>query len=133
MIRYVKYQNKSNIAKVNGKWFLRIVQTGETYDIAKLAAHMADHASGFTKGQITGILTDMVACIRELLLDGKKVKIADLALFSLGCSCHGADDPSTATVANIRRIYINARGTGEFSTRDISEKVRLKEQDAYSL
>ena len=132
MIRYVKYQNKSNIAKVNGKWFLRI-KNGEQYDLDKLAAHMADHASGFSKGQILGILTDMVSCIKELLLDGKTVKIADLALFSLGCSCNGADDPSTATVANIRRIYINARGTGEFSTRDISEKARLKEQDAYSL
>ena len=30
------------------------------------------------------MLTDMVGCIKELLLEGKNVKIADLAIFSLG-------------------------------------------------
>ena len=132
MIRYYKYQNKSNIAKVNGKWFLRI-KNGEQYDLDKLAAHMADHASGFSKGQILGILTDMVSCIKELLLDGKTVKIADLALFSLGIHCSGADDPSTATVANIRSFSFNARGTGQMSGKQLMQKASFKELDAYSL
>ena len=62
MIRYYKYQNKSNIQKVNGKWFLRI-KNGEQIDIDKLAQHMADHNTPFSKGAIKGIITDMVNCI----------------------------------------------------------------------
>ena len=132
MIRYYKYQNKSNIAKVNGKWFLRI-KNGEQVDIDKLAEHMAVHNTPYSKGAIKGILTDMVACIKELLLDGKTVKLADLAIFSLGIHCSGADDPSTATVANIRSFTFNARGTGELSPKVVMEKAHLKELDAYSL
>lgn len=132
MVRYEKYQYKGNIQKANGKWFLRIKASGETYGIAELAEHMANHSTSFTKGEMMGILTDMVACVRELLLDGKKVKIEDLAIFSLGCQSNGATDPSTATPANIRRVYINARGTGEFQTREIGQKVKFKEQDFYA-
>lgn len=132
MIRYYKYQNKGNIESVRGKWFLRI-KNGEQIDLDKLAAHMADHNTPYSKGAIKGILTDMVSCIKELLLDSKTVKLADLAIFSLGVHCVGADDPSTATVANIRSFTFNARGTGELSPKVVMDKARLKELDPYSL
>lgn len=132
MIRYYKYQNKSNIQKVNGKWFLRI-KNGEQIDIDALAAHMAAHNTPYSKGSIKGILTDMVSCVKELLLDGKTVKIGDLAIFSLGIHCNGADDPSTATVANIRTFSFNARGTGKLSARKLISEAKFKELDAYSL
>lgn len=31
-----------------------------------------------------GVLTDMVSCTKELILDGKNVKLDDLAIFSVG-------------------------------------------------
>ena len=131
-IRYYKYQNKSNIQKVNGKWFLR-VKKGDTVDIDQLAAHMASHSTAYTEGELSGMIKDVVNCIIELVLDGKQVKLPNLAIFSLGIKCHGADDPSTATVANIHNIHINARGTGKFSSTQLREKCKFKELDAYSL
>ena len=93
MIRYYKYQSNSGIESARGKWFLR-VKNGEQIDIDALAAHIAAHNTPFSKGAIKGILTDMVSCTKELLLDGKTVKLADLAIFSLGIHCKGADDPN---------------------------------------
>lgn len=132
MVRYYKYQNNSNIEGIKNKWFLR-VKNGEQIDIDALAAHMAAHNTPFSKGAIKGILTDMVSCTKELLLDGKTVKLADLAIFSLGIHCKGADDAESATVQNIRGFSFNARGTGMLSNRQLVNEARLKELDQYSV
>lgn len=132
MIRYYKYQNKSRIPTVKDKWFLRI-KHGETIDLEKLAEHMADHNTPFSKGTIYGVLKDMVVCIEELLLDSKKVKIGDLAIFSLGISCKGADDPNNVTVQNIRGFRFNAQGTGVLRPMNVAQKAHLKELDEYSV
>jgi len=132
MIRYYKYQANSPIEKINGKFFLR-VKNSEQIDLQGLASHMASHASGFTEGQIFGILTDMVNCIQELVLDGKTVKLPNLAIFSVGIRCTGANNADEATVNNIRSIHMNARGTGKFTPAQLKEKVKYKELDTYSL
>jgi len=132
MIRYYKYQNNSNIEKINGKWFLR-VKNGEQIDIDGLAAHMSAHNTPYSKGSIKGILTDMVNCIKELLLDGKTVKIGDLAIFSLGIHCTGANNADEATVSNIRGFSFNARGTGQMSTQKLVSEAKFKELDTYNL
>ena len=54
---------------------------------------MSDHNSPYSAGMIKGVLTDMVVCIKELLLDGKSVKIDDLAIFSVGLRGTSVDDP----------------------------------------
>ncbi len=132
MIRYFKYQSNSNIESAKGKWYLR-VKNGETYDIDKLAEHMASHSTAYTEGEISGMCKDIVKCIQELVLDGKQVKLANLAIFSLGVNCKGADDPNSCTVQNIRNIHINARGTGKLSSAQLMQKVHFKEMDEYSV
>ena len=84
MIRYKKYQNKNekNVTTFN-KWYARAV-CEETVDIAALAEHMSTHNTPFSTGAIHGMLKDMVNCIKELLMDGKNVKIDDLGIFSVG-------------------------------------------------
>ena len=132
MIRYIKYQSNSGIESARGKWFLR-VKNGETIDIDKLAAHMASHSTAYTEGEISGMCKGIVKCIQELVLDGKQVKLANLAIFSLGINCKGADDPNSCTTQNIRNIHINARGTGKFSSAQLKEKCHFKEMDEYSV
>ena len=53
---------------------------------------MSNHNSPYSKGGIKGLLTDMINCIKELLLEGKNVKIDDLAIFSLGIRNKAAAD-----------------------------------------
>ena len=83
MIRYKIYQNQQQKGLNAGKWFARAV-SDETFDLAKLAEHMSKHNSPYSGGVIKGVLSDMVDCIKELLLDGKCVKIDDLAIFGVG-------------------------------------------------
>ena len=78
MILYVLRQNKNQDSPAFGKWFAYPV-IEETIDLDGLAGHMANHNTPFSKGAIKGMLTDMVSCVKELLLEGKNVKIADLA------------------------------------------------------
>ena len=132
MIRYVKYQSKSQLEGAKDKWFLR-VKAGETLDLKAIAKHMAAHNTAFSPGVIYGVLTDMVSCIQVQLLDGKKVKIADLAIFSLGVHCKGADRPENATPANITGFRFNAQGTGELRPMTVAQKAKLKELDEYSV
>ena len=83
MLHYKLYQNKSKGNKAYGMWFARAMVT-QTIDLEQLAEHMANHNTPYSKGAILGVLTDMVNCIRELVLDGNAVKIPNLAIFSAG-------------------------------------------------
>ena len=80
MIELNVYKNNDSTSEQYGKAYAR-VDYKEMYDIDKLAEHMAEHNTPFSKGTIKGILTDMVSCIRELTLNGNTVKIANLAIF----------------------------------------------------
>ena len=132
MLRYYKTQYKGSIPAIKNKWFLRI-KHGQTIELEGLAKHMADHNSPFSEGVIFGVLKDMTRCIEEILLGGDKVKIGDLAIFSLGISCKGVDDPNNATVQNIRNFTFNAMGTGATRPRNIVEKAHLRELDEYAV
>lgn len=68
---------------LDGKYFGRTV-VNETYDLDKLAEHMSNHNTPLSKGAIYRVLTDMVSCIREIVLDGNAVKIPNLAIFLAG-------------------------------------------------
>ena len=83
-IFYRKYQNNNKKSTSYGKWFGRSVSLGKTVGLEDLAEHMSQHNSPYSEGVIKGVLTDMVNCIRELVLEGKSVKIPNLCIFSAG-------------------------------------------------
>lgn len=72
---------KSNINNGTKDKYYGRVTYNEMYDLPKLAAHMASHNTSFSRGQILAILTDIVKCIRELLIDSKKVRLDNLGIF----------------------------------------------------
>lgn len=72
------------------KWYVHIQQQ-DTMDIVDMARHMQEHNSPFTAGTIEGLLRDFVKCLREQLLNGKTVKIDDLAIFKLAVDSNAFD------------------------------------------
>ena len=127
MIRYILRKNTNSKSRAYNKWFAFPV-IEQTVDLEALAEHMADHNTPFSKGAIKGILTDMVACIKELLLEGKNVKIADLAIFSIGIkNSGGSEDPDEFTVQqNVKGVKLRARGTGGLITKSLNLVASLK-------
>ena len=74
----------------------------------------------------------MVGCIKELLLEGKNVKIADLAIFSLGIKNNGgADSEEVFSVSkNIKGVKLRARATGELIAKNLNLEATLKKVSA---
>ena len=71
-----------------GKYYARVEYKG-TIGLRDLASHMHHHNTAFSKGIITGVLNDMVDCIKELALLGYVVKIDDLGLFKASVDANG--------------------------------------------
>lgn len=135
MIPFQIYQNKSRISeKVYGHWYARTVST-ETVDLKALAKHMSEHNTPFSKGAVLGILADMVSCIKELLLEGKNVKIDDLAIFSTsienvtGGALKAADFNVTK---HVKGIKMNALATGILRKSNLNLDATLQERSNYA-
>ena len=132
MILYVLKKNKNSKSAAFGRYFAYPV-IEETITLDGLAGHMSSHNTPYSKGAIKGMLTDMVSCIKELLLEGKNVKIADLAIFSLGIknSKGGALSEELFTVTkNIKGVKLRARATGELITKSLNLEATLKKASA---
>ena len=111
------------------------------YDFVCIETEQEPEVSGvremvrpYSKGAIKGMLTDMVSCIKELLLEGKNVKIADLAIFSLGIKNNGgAVSEEVFTVSkHIKGVKLRARATGELIAKSLNLEATLKKASATS-
>ena len=134
MIRYKKYQMTGEKSPLKGLWYARPV-IEETFNIETLAKHMANHNTPYSAGLIKGVLTDMIACTKELILDGKNVKLDDLAIFSVGIvSKKGAASAAEFSLAdNVKGLKLRARATGELSNAQINLEGQLKETSQYNV
>lgn len=131
MIRYVKFKNKSVGRPTSGKWYARAV-IDENVSLDGLAKHMAQHNTPFSQGAIHGVLKDMVACIKELILQGKAVKIDDLCIFRAALTCKGAATLQEFSVAgNVTAVRLQSRATGELMRSKLALEASLREADEY--
>lgn len=131
MIRYKKFQNLIEGTPSYKKWYARAVAE-ETVGIEKLAEHMAAHNTPYSKGCIQGVLRDMVDCIKEILLEGKNVKIENLAIFSVGITTKGALTAKEFTPAgNIEGCTLRCRATGSLRPKTMKGDVEYREYGEY--
>ena len=93
-ILYEVYKNdiKDSESVMYGKWYARL-KSIETMNMTKLAKHISEHGSVFTEDVVEGVMKKFKACLLEMLLESKKVKVAGLGTFYLTCECQkgGAD------------------------------------------
>ena len=127
MVRYILQQIKITSHKYFGGWFAKNV-VEETIDLDGLAEHMSNHNSPYSKGVIKGLLTDMIGCIKELLLEGKNVKIDDLAIFSLGIKNKemALKEEDFSVSKNIAGVKLKARATGDLMSKNLNLEATLK-------
>lgn len=128
MILFKLSKNKNpKIKEAYGKYYARPVVT-QTVDLNGLAEHMTEHNTGFSPGATKGLLTDMVKCINELVLQGFAVKIDNLAIFSIGLKTKkGADSEDDFSVAkNIEGVRLRARATGNLTSSKLDIQASLK-------
>ena len=133
MLHYRLLQNKMAGSENYGKWYA-MATVNETYDLEKLAEHMANHHTPYSKGAIMGVLTDMVNCIHELVLDGNAVKIPNLAIFSAGLTTKLAKTRKDFTVSeNIKSVHLRSRSTGNFTRAELTSAAQMQEASVYEM
>ncbi|MBO5157147.1 MAG: DNA-binding protein [Prevotella sp.] len=111
-------------------WYGNVRHENPIMELDDLAKHMSEHNSPYSKGLIKGILTDMVSCIKEKVLEGFKVKINDLAIFSLKVKSKGEANAKDWTVQkNITNVHLNARATGEFTIDNLKGATLVESPD----
>ena len=127
MVTRINPQNKSE----QPKWYAKAVQD-RTIDFEGLVTHMSEHNSPYSRGVIHGVLTDMLDCVKELVLDGKSVRLGDLGLFSVGLKTKGAKERDKWTVAShVQGVTLNVRNTKTWSNAELRKNTTLQELTAY--
>ena len=69
-------------------------------------SQFADHNGVFTRGTVKGVIADMCECLVEMLLEGKKVQLAELGNFWISIGSEGAEDLKKFTESNITAVNI---------------------------
>ena len=68
-----------------------VAQYSDIMTIEKFAKHISEHGCVYSRADISAILYMAVDCMREQLLDGKKIRLGDLGDFSVSIVSKGAD------------------------------------------
>lgn len=95
---------ESQFARVPGVKFYATLQSNGTVNLSQLAEHMVEHGSKYDEGDILAILTNCVACVKEMLLMGYKVEFGKLGTFANSIKSIGVDSASNFTANNITRL-----------------------------
>jgi len=129
MIKYKKYKNKNGKSAAYGKWFGRAVR--ELMEFDEFIEHMAKHHCVFSEATIRGVIIEMEICLREMLLEGKAVRLDDLGIFALGLETRGESSSEKFTADSIKAVHMNLYLGKRFRARNLFADAKFKEADKY--
>ncbi len=94
--------------------YFATAQYTEVMTIEKFARHIADHGTTYSRADIMAILYMAVDCMREQLLEGKKIRLGELGDFSIALSSKGAETAEKFSSQNIQRVTVCWEPGSEF-------------------
>ena len=94
--------------------YFATAQYTEVMTIEKFARHIADHGTTYSRADIMAILYMAVDCMREQLLEGKKIRLGELGDFSVSLSSKGAETAEKFSSQNIQRVTVCWEPGSEF-------------------
>ena len=103
-----------NLVKTEKKNAFAVSQYSDVMTIEKFAKHISSHGSVYSRADISAILYMTVDCMREQLLEGKKIRLGDLGDFSILLSSKGAEDADKFTAQNITDVKVQWEPGAEF-------------------
>ena len=83
-----------------------VAQYADVMTIEKFARHIATHGCVYSRADISAILYMAVDCMREMLLDGRKIRLGDLGDFSVSLSSKGAETAKDFSAQNITAVNV---------------------------
>ena len=100
--------------KTEKKNAFAVSQYSDVMTIEKFAKHISSHGSVYSRADISAILYMTVDCMREQLLEGKKIRLGDLGDFSILLSSKGAEDADKFSAQNITDVKVQWEPGAEF-------------------
>ena len=83
-----------------------VAQYTDVMTSEKYARHIASHGCVYSRADISAILYLAVDCMREQLLEGKKIRLGDLGDFSVSISSKGAETADKFSAQNITGVNV---------------------------
>lgn len=131
MLRYKKYKSTHKSGPMKGKWYSRLVT--ELVEFDDFIKHMAGHHCAFSEATIRGVLIEMETCLRELLLDGKAVRLDELGIFKIGGRSCSAATAKDYTADNIVGVRVNWHLGKRFRAAQLHADAKFREAGKYSV
>ena len=83
-----------------------VAQYTDVMTIEKFARHIANHGCVYSRADISAILYLAVDCMREQLLEGRKIRLGDLGDFSVTINSKGAENAKKFSPENITAVNV---------------------------
>ena len=106
MIDYSVFMMKSTFTPDSKPKAYAKLQVKETWDMDRFAKYMAEHYRTYNRGMVKGLLTDVSACLAELLLKGIKVNLGEFGTFGTTISCSGAESVEAFKKKDIKSLNV---------------------------
>ena len=130
-IKYRKVKRTPQTGENAGKelWYATVV-TDREMNFEEFVDHISSHNSPYSRGTVHGVMMDMLDCLKELILDGKIVRLGDLGLFSIGMSSRGEVSRDKVTSASVEGIHLLVKNTKNWSNSELKKLCKITAYDA---
>ena len=130
-IKYRKVKRTPQTGENAGKelWYATVV-TDREMRFEEFVDHISSHNSPYSRGTVHGVMMDMLDCMKELILDGKSVRLGDLGLFSIGMSSRGEVTRDKVTSASVQDIHLLVKNTKNWSNAELKKLCKISAYDA---
>lgn len=131
-IKYRKVKRTPQTGENAGKelWYATVV-TDREMNFEEFVDHISSHNSPYSRGTVHGVMMDMLDCLKELILDGKSVRLGDLGLFSIGMSSHGEVSRDKVSAASVEGIHLLVKNTKTWSNNELKKLCKITAYDSY--
>ena len=131
-IKYRKVKRTPQTGENAGKelWYATVV-TDREMNFEEFVDHISSHNSPYSRGTVHGVMMDMLDCLKELILDGKSVRLGDLGLFYIGLKSHGELTKEKVSAASVEDIHLIVRNTRSWSNSELKKLCKITAYDSY--
>ncbi len=132
-LKYRKVQRTPQSGENAGKkkWYAAAVNDREM-SFEDFVSHISEHNSPYSRGTVHGVVMDALDCLKELILDGRSVRLSDLGLFSIGMSSKAEDTKDKVTAQSVQGVHLIVRNTKTWSNSELKKLCKIEEYDTYA-
>ena len=132
-LKYRKVQRTPQTGENAGKkkWYATAVSDREM-SFEDFVSHISEHNSPYSRGTVHGVVMDALDCLKELILDGRSVRLSDLGLFSIGMSSKAEDTKDKVSAQSVQGVHLIVRNTKTWSNSELKKLCKIEEYDTYA-